>query len=183
MRSKGYSTWSVRLCVCLSACLSVYLYSQTTANKVARKRYTHLQHKKPSKIIVITVAKHADRRGDLRSLPTPIRYLLPNFYLQCYSRNVLNQALPPISVLGGQRSQEIIAHEVYAKAGRSKGQANSHEMATTVEPFYSSHCWGMAFRLLYRGRCCRGFLSFRNETFKKIINCCLYRGCTCMCML
>ena len=40
------------------------------------------------------------------------------------------------------------------------------EIANTVEPLYSGHCWGMEFWPLYRGGCCRGVSGFRHETFK-----------------
>ena len=46
---------SVRLC----ACVSVYLYSQTTGNEVAHEQYTHLQCNKCSKNNVANLAKTA----------------------------------------------------------------------------------------------------------------------------
>ena len=62
MRSEGYCTWSVHLCVSLSVlsvCLSVYLYSRTTGNEVARERYTYTQCNKCSKNNVADLAKMA----------------------------------------------------------------------------------------------------------------------------
>ena len=56
---EGYSTWSVRLCVCVSVCLSVYLYSRTTGNEAAREQYTRLQRNKHSKNNVADLAKTA----------------------------------------------------------------------------------------------------------------------------
>ena len=47
------------VCVCLSVCLSVYLYSRTTGNEAARERYTHLQRNKRSKNNVADLAKTA----------------------------------------------------------------------------------------------------------------------------
>ena len=54
MRSEGYGTWSVCLCVCLSD-----LNSGTTGNKAARERYTRLQRNKCSKNNVADLAKTA----------------------------------------------------------------------------------------------------------------------------
>ena len=56
MRSEGYCTWSVRLCVCVSVCLSVYLYSRTTGNEAARERYARFQHNTRSKNNVADLA-------------------------------------------------------------------------------------------------------------------------------
>ena len=41
MRSEGYSSWSV--CLCLSVCLSVDDYSRTTGYEAAYERYQQLQ--------------------------------------------------------------------------------------------------------------------------------------------
>ena len=43
MRSEGYGTWSVSLSVCLSVRLSVTMFSATTSNKAANKRYQRVQ--------------------------------------------------------------------------------------------------------------------------------------------
>ena len=45
MRSEGYGTWSVCLCVCVP----VYDYSGTTGNEAASERYKQLQCNKRSK--------------------------------------------------------------------------------------------------------------------------------------
>ena len=58
MRREGYGTWSVSLCVCLS----VYLYSRTTSNEVARERYTRLQRNKRSKNNMADLGKTAALR-------------------------------------------------------------------------------------------------------------------------
>ena len=42
MRSEGYGTWSV--CVCVSVCLSVSSYSRTTGFKATYERYQRLQN-------------------------------------------------------------------------------------------------------------------------------------------
>ena len=55
MRSEGYGTWSVRLCVCLTD-----LNSGTTGNKAARVRYTRLQRNNRSKNNVADLAKTAE---------------------------------------------------------------------------------------------------------------------------
>ena len=64
MRSEGYGTWSVRLCVCLSD-----LNSGTTGNKVVHERYTHLQRNKHSKNNVADLAKTAEFWQEKPALP------------------------------------------------------------------------------------------------------------------
>ena len=59
MRREGYGTWSVHLCVCVSVCLSLYLYSRTTGNEAACERYTRLQRNKCSDNNVANLAKTA----------------------------------------------------------------------------------------------------------------------------
>ena len=44
-------------------------------------------------------------------------FYLPSIYLQRHSCDVLNQALPPISVLGGQRSNIVIVCEEEGEPG------------------------------------------------------------------
>ena len=51
MRSEGYSTWSVCLCVCLS----VTTFSATTHNKAAKKRYQRLQYSIGKMVIFVKV--------------------------------------------------------------------------------------------------------------------------------
>ena len=58
MRSEGYGTWSLHLCVFLSLCLSTF-NSRTTGNEAACERYTHLQRNKHSKNNVADLAKTA----------------------------------------------------------------------------------------------------------------------------
>ena len=43
MRSEDYSSCFIILSVCLSVCLSVTMFSATTSNKMANKRYEWVQ--------------------------------------------------------------------------------------------------------------------------------------------
>ena len=47
---RGLRTWSVRLFVCLSVCLSVYAYSRSTGYEAAYERYQQLEGYESMKI-------------------------------------------------------------------------------------------------------------------------------------
>ena len=63
MRSEGYSSWSVSVClsVCLSACLSVDDYSRTTGYEAAYEQYQQLQCYKGMKNNVAILLKRGVR--------------------------------------------------------------------------------------------------------------------------
>ena len=66
MRSEGYSSRSVCLCVCVSVCLCVRDYSWTTGYEAAYERYQQLQCHKGLKNNVAILLKPL-RSGDMAS--------------------------------------------------------------------------------------------------------------------
>ena len=73
--------------------------------------------------------------GDLRSLPTPIRYLppRPTFYLQRHSRDASNQALPPISVLRGSKvTRNIIVRAEEGEPGNEASVAEYFQFSVVM---------------------------------------------------
>ena len=74
MRSEGYSTWSV--CVCVVFCLSVTTFSATARNNAPNKIYQQLQ-RDMSKVFKMAFSFHSLRRYLPMRLSTLVSMRIP----------------------------------------------------------------------------------------------------------
>ena len=123
-------------------------------------------------LFVITVAKWI-----AEAINAHCPYESDTLYLQCHSRDVLSQALPLISVLGGQRSHGTIIHSGVESLGtRLQLQYAAYYNIYLVLPLiqYNRHCH---YTYVNQSRHGRVYIVLTYAMVSRIVSC---KGKTCL---